>query len=166
MTTDAPSGASEALGALAGRWSGSGHGEYPTIAPFDYVETVVFGQARNGILTYSQTTRSASDGRPMHAEQGYLRPAGPGRVEMVVAQPTGIVEVDEGVVASPGEGRLEIEVRSRMVAVTSSAKEVTGVERVLRIDADGVLRTRLSMAAVGVPLTHHLESELRREPGS
>lgn len=30
------------------------------------------------------------DGRPLHVETGYLRPAG--RVELVVVQPTGIVE--------------------------------------------------------------------------
>lgn len=167
MAADAPAAdQSGVLGALVGTWSGRGRGNYPTIAGFEYLETVVFGRAPNGILTYSQTTFSASGGRPMHVEQGYLRPAAPGCVELVVAQPTGVVEVDEGVVSSPGEGRLDVEVRSRLVAVTSTAKEVTEVERVLRLDTGGILRTRLSMAAVGVPLTLHLESALRRDPGS
>lgn len=196
------------LAPLLGEWSGQGSGSYPTIAPFDYAEAIVFGHTGKAFLTYVQRTRALDDGRALHGEAGFLRPAGHGRVELVVAQPTGVVEVDEGVVevdegradgadgeegqadggegqadggegrADGGEGRVEVDegeagrpsgglslvLRSRTVGTTTSAKEVTAVERTLTLDG-GVLRTTLAMAAVGHPLTHHLASQLHRAAG-
>ena len=148
------------LALLLGEWSGPGRGSYPGIEDFDYLETLHFGHAGKPFLTYAQRTFHAGDGRALHVETGYLRPAGAGRVELVVAQPTGVVEIDEGTLDTAG-GDLEIRLGSRFVGLTSSAKEVTEVGRTLSLDG-GVLRTTLAMAAVGHSLTHHLASELRR----
>ncbi len=148
------------LGALIGEWSGRGHGSYPTTEDFDYEETISFASTGKAFLVYNQRTTDARDGRPLHAETGYLRSLGDGRVEMVVAQPTGVVEVDEGVVVHSGDV-VDVKVASSSVAFSSTAKAVDAVERTLRLK-DGVLETTLAMAAVGVPLTHHLESQLRR----
>ena len=87
---------------------------------------------------------------------GYWRMPAPGRVELVVAHPTGVVEVDEGTF----DGRL-LTLRSTSVAGTGSAKVVTAIERDFELDAEALHYT-LRMAAVGVPLTHHLEAELHR----
>jgi hypothetical protein len=144
------------LECLIGSWTGRGLGEYPTVETFEYDETVTFAHVGKPLLSYTQRTSIVVDGRPSHAEQGYLRVVPGGTIELVLAHPTGVVELGQGTIES---GVLRL--RSTLVAGTASAKEVTSVERDITIDGD-VLRYDLRMAAVGVPLSRHLTAELHR----
>ncbi|HUG86782.1 MAG TPA: FABP family protein [Euzebya sp.] len=145
------------LGFLLGTWRGDGKGAYPTIQPFAYTEEVVIEAMPKPVLRYTQRTADAATGEPRHAEVGYLRL--PGRVpEMVIAQPTGIVECHAGTL----EGQ-HLVLRSTSVGLTPSAAvhDVTEVERVIEVEGD-VLRYTLAMAAVGQPLQIHLTAQLVR----
>lgn len=144
------------LASLLGTWTGRGTGEYPTIEPFAYDETVSFGHSGKPFLAYTQRTRHVADGRPLHAEAGYWRLPAPGLVETVIAHPTGISEIAEGHLEA---GKLSL--RSTSVGRSGSALEVLAVEREIEFGAE-VLRYSLRMAAVGQPMTHHLRAELRR----
>ena len=149
-----------ALAPLLGTWSGAGHGDYPTIAPFDYIEEVTFGQTGKPFLTYAQRTRSDT-GQPLHAETGYLRTPAPARVELIVAHPTGITEIDEGTLTDH-DGELRIDVCSTTIGLSASAKDVMALRRSIIVRGDELHYT-VSMAAVGQPLAHHLTATLHRQ---
>jgi hypothetical protein len=144
------------LAGLLGTWRGEGTGEYPTITSFRYGEEVRFWHIGKPFLAYTQRTWSLDDGRPLHGESGYWRAKPGGAVEVVLAHPTGIVEVLEGRIDG---GRIEL--GSTTVARTGTAKEVTALRRRFELDGD-TLGYVLAMAAVGQPLQHHLEATLRR----
>ena len=149
------------LAPLLGAWTGRGDGEYPTIEPFGYLEEVSFTHNGKPFLIYTQRTRSES-GTPLHAEAGYLRMPAPGRVERVLAHPSGVTEIDEGTLAQTGDS-LVIDVRSTSVGLTSSAKDVVALTRSIRV-AGTELTYSVAMAAVGQPLQHHLAATLHRSP--
>jgi len=150
----------EPIAWLLGTWTGRGHGEYPTIEPFDYDETITFTHVGKPFLVYTQRTRHAVDGRPLHGETGYWRPVASGRIELVIAHPNGLVEVSEGSIEPA-----KLALQSTLVGRTGTAKDVRAVERTFTLDGD-VLRYDLAMEAVGEPMTHHLHAELRRDDAS
>jgi hypothetical protein len=148
------------LAPLLGSWAGQGAGDYPTIQPFSYVEEVTFGHAGKPFLTYAQRTKASDDGRPLHAETGYVRVPSPGRVELVLAHPTGITEIQEGTLSVSGT-TVEMELNSTTIGRTVSAKIVTALSRSIRVDGDELTYT-LRLGAVGQPLQHHLAATLHR----
>ncbi len=147
-----------ALRFLLGTWVGEGQGHYPTVAPFSYGEELRFWHVGKPFLAYSQRTWALDDGRPLHSEAGYWRPKPDGVVELVIAIPSGHVEVEEGTV----EGTT-VALASRLVGATTSAKEVRAMARHVEVDGD-VLRYVFSMEAMGEPMQEHLAAELHRVP--
>lgn len=47
-------------------------------------------------MAYVQRTWKAESGEPMHAESGFLRPHADGSIDIVIAQSTGMTEVQVG----------------------------------------------------------------------
>jgi hypothetical protein len=151
----------EALAPLLGTWAGNGTGKYPTIQPFEYLEEVVFSHVGKPFLAYTQKTKAVADGRPLHAEIGYLRVPHPGRVELVLAHPNGITEIDAGTYAVAGDV-IDVELSSTTIGLAPTAKEVTALGRSFRLDGDELSYT-LRMGAVGQPLQDHLTAVLHRK---
>jgi hypothetical protein len=146
---------------LIGTWEGGGVGIYPTIADFAYREEITFvAPPGKPFLHYSQKTWRAGDhpdaGTPLHTECGYVRPTESGGAELVVAQPSGIVEVHSGSVDGSA-----VSFTSDLVAMTRTAKEVKSVDRNIRVVGDE-LTYEMWMGAVGQPHQLHLKASLAR----
>ena len=170
--------ACEPLAALLGVWRGRGHGDYPTIEPFEYLEEISFAHMGKPFFTYSQKTRDAQTNQPLHGESGYWRPVSPGSLEVVLAHVTGVTEITEGSFGQPadasgaagaaGHGPLRIELHSTVIGLASTAQQVAQLKRVFMLqpatDAEPAkLSYSLDMAAVNQPLQFHLAAELRRQ---
>jgi hypothetical protein len=150
---------------LVGVWRGTGHGGYPTIADFDYGQQVVFAHDGRPFLHYeSRAWLLGPDGavlRPAAREVGWWRPgSAPDEFEVMLAHPTGIVEIYLGRVRETTQWELSTDV----VARTSSAKEVAGNHRLYGI-VDRALLYAVDMAAVGQELQPHLAARLDRVAG-
>lgn len=86
------------VSALVGHWTGEGEGQYPTIEPFDYRETLRFTErSDHPAVHYEQRTwRRTADGETAsHWETGLLRLSSNGDVRLLNAQ-GGRSEVMEG----------------------------------------------------------------------
>jgi nitrobindin-like protein len=151
----------QALAPLLGAWAGRGSGKYPTIEPFDYLEEVVFSHVGKPFLVYGQKTAAATDGKPLHAETGYLRVPQPGHVELVLAHPNGITEIEVGTCTLDG-ATIELEMTASTIGRTPTAKEVSALGRRFRVDGDE-LSYSLQMGAVGQVMQHHLAAVLHRK---
>jgi hypothetical protein len=142
---------------LLGTWRGEGSGKYPTIRPFNYREEIRFWHTGKPFLAYTQRTEAGDDGRPLHAEMGYLRIAGADRLEFVIAQPIGVAEIEVG---SVGDRRIDLQ--SHIVARTPTAKNVTALARSFWMEGE-TLRYEVRMALNGGPLIHHLAASFTRQ---
>ncbi len=123
---------------------------------------MTFGHVGKPFLSYAQKTKAADDGRPLHAETGYLRSPAAGRVELILAHPTGITEILEGTLTVTWTA-IAMELTATTIGLSVSAKEVTALGRSFRIAGDELTYT-VRMGAVGQPLQHHLSATLHRKP--
>lgn len=141
---------------LLGTWRGEGEGTWPGGDAFRYGEELAFEHVGEPYLVYSQRSWSPDDGTPIHLERGFVRPAGRGRVELVLAHPLGIAEISEGAVRDHA-----IDVATTSVALAGTAKAVTELRRAIEVVGDE-LRYELHMAMRDIPLTSHVRSRLGR----
>jgi hypothetical protein len=152
------------LAFLLGRWEGAGVGGYPTIESFQFGQEIEFSHNGKPFLSYvSRTWRLDEAGRiglPLGTESGYWRPRPDHQVEVMLAHPTGIVEIYLGEITGT-----RIEMATDVVARTATAKEVTAGHRLYGL-AGGDLAYAYDLAAVGQPLQSHLSAQLKRVSSS
>jgi hypothetical protein len=149
---------------LIGRWGGIGEGGYPTVEPFRYEQVVEFACDGRPFLEYRSVSWILDEDnnrtRRAATESGYWRPRPDNGVEVLLAHPTGFVEVWLGRVQVTGihNARVigaRIELTTDAVVRTESAKEVTAGHRLYGL-VDGRLLSTYDMAAVEQPMANHL----------
>ena len=151
------------LAFLVGTWRGLGVVGYPTIEEQRYEQEVVFAHDGRPFLEYSSRAwildEDGTRTRPGARESGWWRPgAQPRDVEVLLAHPTGIVEVYVGEVVFH-----KVELSTDLVARTETAKQVNALHRLYGL-VDGDLAYAVDMAAVDQALQPHLSARLTRVP--
>jgi len=145
---------------LLGHWQGNGHGDYPTIDAFQFGQEAAFTHDGRPFLHYfSRTWMIDGDGnevRPLALETGFLRPQAEGGIELLLAHPTGFVEIYYGKVDGA-----KIELATDAVARTATAKEYAGGHRLYGL-VEGDLLWTFDMGAVGQQIQPHIWARLQR----
>jgi hypothetical protein len=149
---------------LLGTWEGAGVGDYPTIEAFRFGQEIAFGYVPGKpYLTYTSATwRLSEDGEigpPLARETGFWRPQPDGGVEVLLAHPTGIIEIYLGIV-----GPAKAELATRGVLTTETAKDYRSATRLYGL-VHGRLMWVMDMAAMGHELQPHVSAELIRVGG-
>lgn len=147
---------------LLGEWSGSGKGEFPTIEPFEYLETINFSSDGRPFLHYDQKTRRRRSGQteyaPSHWESGFIRLLPDGQVEVTCAQNGGRLEMLRGSL-EPTETGLILRLQSTAFLNDPRMLETS---RIITLEGD-TLHYIQTMHTTAVPgSTHHVEARLNR----
>jgi hypothetical protein len=147
----------EPLAFLLGTWRGEGSGGFPTIRSFAYGEELAFSLVgEKPYLAYAQRSWLPGDGSPLHAETGFWRPAGEGRIDVALAHPLGLAEIGEGTVSGT-----TVRLFSAFVARAARGLPVTRYDRRYEVEGDAMTYEQ-SMATLTVPLAHHVSARLLR----
>jgi hypothetical protein len=130
-------------------------------------QEISFSHNGKPFLSYtSRTWRLDDDGQigpPLGTESGYWRPRPDNQIEVMLAHPTGIVEIYLGEVTGT-----RIEMATDVVARTATAKKVTAGHRLYGLVGAGTpgeqqdLAYAYDMAAMGQELQPHLSAQLKR----
>ncbi|GAA2086177.1 FABP family protein [Actinomadura alba] len=145
---------------LLGQWEGAGVGGYPTIESFRFGQEISFSHIGKPFLIYTSRTWRLDDegnlGMPLATESGYWRPQPEGRLEVIIAHPTGIAEIYLGEITGT-----RVEMSTDIVARTETAKEVTAGKRLYGLIGED-LGYAYDLAAEGQGLQSHLSAQLKR----
>jgi THAP4-like, heme-binding beta-barrel domain len=151
---------------LIGTWRGNGHGDYPTIEPFEFGQEVIFQQdGRPFVQYFSRAWIVDAEGgfvREAAQESGFLRPQPDRTMEVVTTHNTGFVEIWHAEI-HPDQPRFEMVTDT--VARTATAKAYTAGKRLYGY-VEGDLLYAHDMAAMDQALQPHLWARLQRVEGS
>ena len=113
---------------LLGTWRGNGHGDYPTIEPFQFGQELIFTHDGRPFFHYMSRAwvidENGEKVRDAAIETGFLRCRPEGKVEFLLTHNTGFVEIWYGT--------------GRFKGITGSVKVTTRSDE--RNDSDVVVR--------------------------
>lgn len=149
---------------LVGRWVGVGVVGYPSMESTRFGQEVDCSHDGRGFLRWeSRTWLLDEDGARVEAsgtESGYWRVLRSGEIELLLAHPTGIVELYAG---ERDPDRPAVHLRTDGVMRSPEAKEYNAATRMYGY-VDSQLMWVMDMAATGHPMTSHLSATLRKAP--
>ena len=150
------------LHVFLGEWSGAGRGEFPTIEPFEYLETLSFATDGRPLLHYEQKTKRRRAGEadyvPSHWESGFIRLLPEGKIELTCAQNGGRLERLTGSMEETETG-LILHLKSADFLNDARMLETS---RTVTVDGD-TLHYIQTMHTIAVPgPAQHLEATLHR----
>lgn len=141
---------------LVGTWRGKGHGEYPTIEPFQFISETVFNHDGRPFLNYFSRSWIIDEAgeiiRPGASEAGFWRVKPNNVLEVVISHNTGITEGWLGHFDGP---KIQLAMDQGYSAPT--AKVVTAGARLYGL-VEGELFYAYDMAAEGQNLQAHIWS--------
>lgn len=145
---------------MIGSWAGAGVVGYPSIDSRNFGQEIeVTHDGRPFLMWTSRTWLLDEQGNkeaPSAVETGFWRPQPEGGVELLLAHPTGIVEMYYGE-TSPAK----VEVRTDGVIRSAQAKEYAAAHRLYGY-VNGNMMWVMDMSATGHEMTSHVSAELKR----
>lgn len=155
-----------ALLPLVGVWRGEGEISYPTIdGPRRIAQQLTIAHDGRPFLYHEARSWLLDDDgnvvRPAARETGWWRPQADDTLELLLAHSSGIVEIFYG----KPRGQTSWELGTDAVVRTSTAKEVTGAQRLYGLVNNGDLGYVEERAMVGQPMQPHVSLYLRRVVG-
>lgn len=155
-----------ALLPLVGVWRGEGEVNYPTIeGPRRVAQQLTIAHDGRPFLYHEARAWLLDDDgnviRPAAREVGWWRPQPDDTLELLLAHNTGIVEVFYG----KPRTQTSWELATDAVVRTSTAKEVTGAQRLYGLVNNGDLGYVEERAMVGQPMQPHVSLYLKRVVG-
>ncbi len=145
---------------MLGTWRGNGHGDYPTIEPYQFGQELIFTHDGRPFFHYMARSwvvdAEGTKVRDDAIETGFLRALPGGKVELLLSHESGVVEIWIG----EAEGG-KLEIVTDAIGRTEGAPEVTGGKR-LYGNVEGDLLYAYDMAAFGEALQPRTWARLQR----
>ncbi len=146
---------------LIGRWEGAGVLGYPTIESAHFGQEVEVTHDGRSFLKWESRawildSATGERVRPAAVESGFWRPQPNGEVELLLAHPTGILELYYGTMEPA-----RIQLKTDGVLRSPGAKEYNAATRMYGL-VESKLMWTMDMAAVGQKLQSHLSATLTR----
>jgi hypothetical protein len=127
------------------------------VPPFTYRETLVIEAVpKRALLRITQWTTVGDSSELSHSEVAFMRLLPERRVELLIAIPSGYVEVHTGQLVHQ-----VLELRLQTLAAAPSARPLRLVQRRMEL-TDGALHNTVGIAVHDEEVAAHVESWLRR----